>query len=137
MNETETIESKVFQCSLCPFYATYDRYDLIYLDDSANNTKKKVETKIEIELNDKVYLLRDPFVPVKEQDPKKIPSLIIGGNCSVCSSPVCTQIDCSIFYTRRFCLRCVSHYRDEFPKEILDEIGVKRLEKFHQEDDER
>lgn len=138
-------EGKVFQCSLCPFYAAYDRYDSSFIDNTApapatttttTSNRKKVADKLEIELMEKVYLIRDPFVAVKEQDVNKIPPLIIGGTCSVCSCPVCVNIDCSIFFTRRFCLRCVSTYREEFPKEVLDEIGTKRLDKFPRDEAE-
>ena len=131
---TEDIEPKIFQCSLCPFYATYDRYDTKYLDDSSV-TKTKKESAFTIDLLEKVYLLRDPFVAVKD-DQSKVPSLIIGSTCSVCSHPVCIQNDCSLFYTRRFCLKCLAKYRDEFPREILDEIGMKKLDKFIQEMEE-
>ncbi|CAF0937090.1 unnamed protein product [Rotaria sp. Silwood1] len=142
MTEQESVEPKVFQCSLCPFYAAYDRYDSKYINESipssvstTQNTKNKKEPSITIDLIEKVYLLRDPFVAIKDkEDQKKLSSLIIGSICSVCSCPVCVHSDCSLFYTRRFCLKCVAKYRDEFPREILDEIGTKRLEKYLNED---
>lgn len=144
MTEEEVVEPKVFQCSLCPFYAAYDRYDSKYINDSipsavstTQNSKNKKDPSITINLIEKVYLLRDPFVLVKDKDKEdqtKLSSLIIGSTCSVCSCPVCVHADCSLFYTRRFCLKCVAKYRDEFPREILDEIGVKRLDKFAEED---
>ncbi|CAF1323951.1 unnamed protein product [Adineta steineri] len=146
MTEQETVEPKVFQCSLCPFYATYDRYDSKYIDESIpstvsipQNTKnKKKEPSITVNLLEQVYLLRDPFVAIKNKDDQtKISSVIIGSTCSVCSSPVCVHLDCSLFYTRRFCLKCIAKYRDEFPREVLDEIGVKRLEKFTNEEYEQ
>ncbi|CAF0882462.1 unnamed protein product [Rotaria sordida] len=147
MTEQEIVEPKVFQCSLCPFYASYDRHDSKYIDESiqssvstTQNNKHKKEPSITIDLIEKVYLLRDPFVAIKDKDKvdqTKLPSLIIGSTCSVCSRPVCVHSDCSLFYTRRFCLKCVAKYRDEFPREILDEIGVKRLEKFLNEDYEQ
>ena len=136
-------EPKSLQCSLCPFYATYDRYDSKYLDDSTTTTtttttttkKTKKESAFTVDLLEQVYLLRDPFVAIKENQ-SKIPSLIIGSVCSVCSQAVCVHGDCSLFYTRRFCLKCVAKYRDEFPREILDEIGTKKLDKFIQEEEE-
>ena len=143
MIEENAIEPKVFQCSLCPFYAAYDRYDSKYLDESSASSttttaKNKTEPAIAIDLLEQVYLLRDPFVAIKDaNDRTKISSLIIGATCSVCSLPVCVHADCSIFYTRRFCLKCLAKYRDEFPREILDEIGIKRLEKFTNDDYEQ
>jgi hypothetical protein len=138
------IEPQVFQCSLCPFYAAYDRYDSKYLNGSTvtTTTKNKKDPSITIDLLEQVYLLRDPFIAIKDkdkdkEDQTKISSLIIGSTCSVCSRPVCVHSDCSLFYTRRFCLKCLSKYRDEFPREILDEIGVKKLEKFINEDYEQ
>lgn len=142
MAEQEAIEPKVFQCSLCPFYATYDRYGSKYLDESSapttQNSKNKREPSFTINLLEDVYLLRDPFVAVKDQDKgdqSKVPSVIIGATCSVCSRPVCMHADCSVFYTRRFCLPCLARYQDEFPREILDEVGAKRLEKHAYVDD--
>jgi hypothetical protein len=144
MIEENVVEPKVFQCSLCPFYAAYDRYDSKYLDESSSPTtttttaKNKKEPAIKIDLLEQVYLLRDPFVAIKDkEDQTKLSSLIIGATCSVCSCPVCVHADCSLFYTRRFCLKCLAKYRDEFPREILDEIGAKRLEKFINEDYEQ
>jgi hypothetical protein len=134
-------EPKVFQCSLCPFYAAYDRYDSKYINESSVSTKNKKDPSITIDLLENVYLLRDPFVAIKENKDKdnetKFSSIIIGSTCSVCSRPVCVHSDCSLFYTRRFCLKCLAKYRDEFPREILDEIGVQRLEKFINEDYEQ
>lgn len=126
-------EPKIFQCSLCPFYATYDRYDSKYVDDSTSKPKK--ESAFTIDLLEQVYLLRDPFVAIKD-DQSKVSSLIIGSVCSVCSQAVCVHGDCSLFYTRRFCLKCVAKYREEFPREILEEIGTKKLDKFTQEEEE-
>lgn len=144
MTEAETVEPKVFQCSLCPFYAAYDRYDSKYLTESSvvptTTAKNKREPGIMVALLEEVYLLHDPFVAVKEkdkEDPSKLSSVIIGTTCSVCSRPVCVHSDCSLFYTRRFCLQCLAKYRDEFPREILDEIGAKKLEKFINEDDDQ
>ncbi len=144
MIEENVVEPKVFQCSLCPFYAAYDRYDSKYLDESSlpstttTTAKNKKEPAIKIDLLEQVYLLRDPFVAIKDkEDQTKLSSLIIGATCSVCSCPVCVHADCSLFYTRRFCLKCLAKYRDEFPREILDEIGAKRLEKFINEDYEQ
>jgi len=136
-------EPQVFQCSLCPFYAAYDRYDSKYLNESTvSTTKTKKDPSITIDLLEQVYLLRDPFIAIKDKDKNKddqtkISSVIIGSTCSVCSRPVCVHSDCSLFYTRRFCLKCLAKYRDEFPREILDEIGIKKLEKFINEDYEQ
>ncbi|CAF0808890.1 unnamed protein product [Adineta steineri] len=99
---------------------------------------KIYEPSITVNLLEQVYLLRDPFVAIKNKDDQtKISSVIIGSTCSVCSSPVCVHLDCSLFYTRRFCLKCIAKYRDEFPREVLDEIGVKRLDKFTNEEYEQ
>ena len=143
MDTEEKIVPKVFQCSLCPFYAAYDRYDSKYIDETAQPTapiihhsRNKNGPSLTIDLLETAYLLRDPFVAVKEtnkEDRSKLASVLLGGTCSVCSAPVCVHINCSVFYTRRFCLRCVAQYRDEFPREILDEIGDKRLDKFANE----
>ncbi|CAF1012294.1 unnamed protein product [Adineta ricciae] len=85
MAEEEAIEPKVFQCSLCPFYAAYDRYDSQYIDDSnlptTQSSRSKKDSSLTINLLEKVYLLRDPFVAMKEKDKEdqsKLSSVILG-----------------------------------------------------------
>ena len=31
-------------------------------------------------------------------------------------------VNCSLYYSRRFCVKCVRKYRDEFPQELKKEI---------------
>ena len=42
---------------------------------------------------------------------------------------VCLQ--CSLYYSRRFCVKCVRKYRDEFPRELKKEIA--RLDERYRE----
>lgn len=32
-------------------------------------------------------------------------------------------LECSLFFSRRFCVKCVRKYKSEFPKELDREIG--------------
>ena len=62
------------------------------------------------------YLITDPF------DASRQP-LCVGSHCSVCQSAVCASPSCSVFYTARFCRRCVELHRSRFPAEVLKALA--------------
>ncbi|KAK3518122.1 hypothetical protein QTP70_033217 [Hemibagrus guttatus] len=66
------------------------------------------------------YGMRDPFTPNKDK------FLILGSKCSLCKKTVCVGTDCSIFYTKRFCLPCVRKNLEQFPEQIQIEIAKKK-----------
>ncbi|CAF1635761.1 unnamed protein product [Didymodactylos carnosus] len=138
---------KLFKCSLCPFYANYDRYDKQYNVPSPPPTtdekfrKKKTVPGCSILLLESVYLLNDPFIQKRriggissttnQSQSTSHSSVIIGSKCFLCQRDVCVSSDCSTFYTKRFCLECIANNQEEFPKELLQELKIK-LEKFEQ-----
>ncbi|KAL5014732.1 hypothetical protein ScPMuIL_009002 [Solemya velum] len=73
-----------------------------------------------IVLLEEAYVLRDPF----SEDGG---ILVLGGHCSVCSTPICRAQDCSLFYSKRFCVRCVLQNMEEFPAEIQQEVTSRQL----------
>ncbi|XP_041457785.1 cysteine-rich DPF motif domain-containing protein 1-like [Lytechinus variegatus] len=97
---------RVFACSSCQFSSPYDYYG------------KRPGFLKSIVLLEEAYVMKDPFTPENRH-------LTIGGHCSECNKPVCVNKDCSIFYTRRFCLDCVLENFQEFPKEVQQEVNKK------------
>lgn len=63
------------------------------------------------------YLLQDPF-----RSETAGSFLLLGAECSACSTVVCQAATCSIFYTKRFCIPCASASMQEFPTEVQTRI---------------
>ena len=78
----------------------------------------------QIEFTEDTYVMRDPFTP---RETGRAHFLQIGGNCGKCARTVC--VDCSTFYSKRFCNDCCAEYLSEFPPEI----GVKIQKKLNSE----
>ncbi|XP_046348405.2 cysteine-rich DPF motif domain-containing protein 1-like isoform X2 [Haliotis rufescens] len=92
-------EEKEFICSNCNFKMKYSYYGA------------KPPFLKSLILLEEAYVMKDPFSTEG--------SLItLGAHCSLCNKPVCIAADCSLFFTKRFCLGCVADHLDEFPKEI-------------------
>ncbi|MEQ2217114.1 hypothetical protein XENOCAPTIV_019884 [Xenoophorus captivus] len=68
-------------------------------------------------LLEECFVAKDPFSPDKEK------FLVLGSTCSVCSMCVC---DCSLFYTKRFCIECVNKHLGQFPQQIQAELAKKK-----------
>ncbi|XP_022095911.1 cysteine-rich DPF motif domain-containing protein 1-like [Acanthaster planci] len=96
----------LFQCFLCDFKSPYDYFG------------RKPPFVKSVRLIDKAYVLKDPFAPEGRH-------ITVGSHCSVCEQAVCAGQDCSLFYTRWFCLPCVKKNINEFPQEILQEVEKK------------
>ncbi|XP_034019498.1 cysteine-rich DPF motif domain-containing protein 1 [Thalassophryne amazonica] len=99
---------KTFTCQLCNFSSTFTYYG-----------QKPPNTRA-IALLEDCFLTRDPFSP----DHGKF--LVLGSLCSLCGTPVCVGSDCSLFYTKRFCMQCVNKHLDQFPRQIQAEVAKKR-----------
>ncbi|XP_069084345.1 cysteine-rich DPF motif domain-containing protein 1 isoform X3 [Pleurodeles waltl] len=68
------------------------------------------------------YVMKDPFTPDKEK------FLILGSRCSLCSNIVCVGTECSMFYSKRFCLPCITKNRDQFPPEIQKDLDKRQTQ---------
>ncbi|XP_051977096.1 cysteine-rich DPF motif domain-containing protein 1 [Xyrauchen texanus] len=98
----------VFTCELCELSSPYSFYG-----------QKPPNTRA-IVLLEECYGMRDPFSPDKEK------FLVLGSKCCVCNKMVCVSTDCSLFYTKRFCLPCVRNHIHQFPEQIQNELAKKR-----------
>ncbi|KAM9824220.1 cysteine-rich DPF motif domain-containing protein 1 [Neosynchiropus ocellatus] len=108
MEEIKTeAPDKVFCCQLCSLSSPFT-----YFGQKPPNTRAIV-------LLEDCFLTKDPFSPDKEK------FLILGSNCSMCGVCVCVGGDCSLFYTRRFCMECVRKHLDQFPQQIRAELAKK------------
>ncbi|XP_038267974.1 cysteine-rich DPF motif domain-containing protein 1 isoform X1 [Dermochelys coriacea] len=66
------------------------------------------------------YVMKDPFIPDKDK------FLILGSQCSLCNRRVCVGTECSLFYSKRFCLPCVNENLQEFPLEIRHDLNKRK-----------
>ncbi|XP_071780560.2 cysteine-rich DPF motif domain-containing protein 1 [Centroberyx gerrardi] len=99
---------KTFTCQLCGLSTPFT-----YHGQKPPNTRAIV-------LLEECFVTKDPFSPDKEK------FLVLGSNCSLCSSSVCVGSDCSLFYTKRFCMQCVNKHLDQFPPQIQAELAKKK-----------
>ncbi|XP_068955413.1 cysteine-rich DPF motif domain-containing protein 1 isoform X2 [Petaurus breviceps papuanus] len=94
----------VFECQLCGLTAPYS-----YVGQKPPNARTVV-------LLEECFVLKDPFTSDKDK------FLILGSWCSLCSKLVCVGPECSLFYSRRFCLPCVRENLSAFPQEIRQDV---------------
>ncbi|XP_040886199.1 cysteine-rich DPF motif domain-containing protein 1 [Toxotes jaculatrix] len=104
---SETLQ-KTFTCQLCGLSIPYT-----YYGQKPPNTRAIV-------LLEECFVTKDPFSPEKEK------FLVLGSTCSLCSLCVCVGPDCSLFYTKRFCMQCVNKHLDQFPHQIQAELAKKK-----------
>ncbi|KAK6176806.1 hypothetical protein SNE40_015038 [Patella caerulea] len=103
----EEESSKQFSCDICKFKANYEYYG------------SKPSFVKSLVLLEEAYLMRDPFT-------SDAGLIILGAHCSTCKKCVCLTGECSLFYTKRFCMECVYSNINEFPLEIQEEIRKKQ-----------
>ncbi|NXK45977.1 CDPF1 protein, partial [Chauna torquata] len=97
-----------FKCQLCGLTAPYTYYG------------QKLPNTRSIVLLEDSYVMKDPFTPDKEK------FLILGSLCSLCSRSVCVGTECSLFYSKRFCLPCVNENLQAFPLEIQEDLDKRK-----------
>ncbi|XP_043823392.1 cysteine-rich DPF motif domain-containing protein 1 [Dromiciops gliroides] len=103
-SSSERAPGGTFECQLCGLTAPYS-----YVGQRPPNSRTVV-------LLEQCYVLRDPFT----SDPDKF--LILGSQCNLCSKLVCAGPECSLFYSKRFCLPCVCENLSAFPQEIQRDV---------------
>lgn len=106
--EAERRALGVFQCQLCSLTAPYS-----YVGQKPPNTQSVV-------LLEESYVIKDPF------SSDKAAFLVLGAQCSLCNRLVCVGPECSLFYTRRFCLPCVREHLSAFPQEIGQDVEKRK-----------
>ncbi|XP_056877784.1 cysteine-rich DPF motif domain-containing protein 1 [Takifugu flavidus] len=98
----------IFSCQLCDLRSPYS-----YYGQKPPNTRAIV-------LLEECFVTKDPFSPDREK------FLILGSECSLCRKRVCVGSDCSLFYTKRFCMECVNKHLNQFPHQIQAELAKKK-----------
>ncbi|XP_026963787.1 cysteine-rich DPF motif domain-containing protein 1 isoform X1 [Sagmatias obliquidens] len=142
--EAERRPLGVFECQLCALTAPYSyvgqqppgAQSVAGLGHSAHRHHFLSRSLLE-----ESYVMRDPFTPNKDR------FLILGSRCSVCGRLVCVgpvgkpraagaafplslwlgPHDCSLFYSKRFCLPCVRENIDAFPQEIQQDLEKRKV----------
>jgi len=67
-----------------------------------------------------VYTLQDPFSHTHLNA-----VICVGGTCASCEKTICVASECSIFYSKLLCSRCVHQEPDiELPKELEAQIAT-------------
>nr|KAF6494151.1 cysteine rich DPF motif domain containing 1 [Rousettus aegyptiacus] len=94
----------VFECQLCALTAPYS-----YVGQRPPNTQSVV-------LLEESYTMKDPFA----SDDNRF--LVLGSRCHVCS-----RLECSLFYCKRFCLPCVQENIAAFPREIRQDLQKRKV----------
>nr|XP_006212638.3 cysteine-rich DPF motif domain-containing protein 1 [Vicugna pacos] len=107
--EAERRPLGVFECQLCALTAPYS-----YMGQQPPDTWSVV-------LLEESYVMRDPFTADKGR------FLILGSRCSLCGRLVCVGPECSLFYSKRFCLPCVQENIDAFPQEIQQDLEKRKV----------
>ncbi|XP_029062459.1 cysteine-rich DPF motif domain-containing protein 1 isoform X2 [Monodon monoceros] len=107
--EAERRPLGVFECQLCALTAPYS-----YVGQQPPGTQSVV-------LLEESYVMRDPFTPDKDR------FLILGSRCGSCGRLVCVGPECSLFYSKRFCLPCVRENIDAFPQEIQQDLEKRKV----------
>ena len=108
---------KTFTCGICNFTSPYTYYG-----------RKPPSTKSRMILLEDAYVIKNPFVDPRQSEKATVsgkpvhPPLILGSHCSVCRSPVCVAVECSYFYTKRFCKECMEEYLEHFPEQVRKEF---------------
>ncbi|TKS90955.1 Cysteine-rich DPF motif domain-containing protein 1 [Collichthys lucidus] len=105
---TSEAPQKIFTCQVCDLSSPFT-----YHGQKPPNTRAIV-------LLEECFVTRDPFSPDREK------FLVLGSSCSLCGVRVCVGPDCSLFYTKRFCLQCVNKHLDQFPQQIQAELAKKK-----------
>ncbi|XP_069101171.1 cysteine-rich DPF motif domain-containing protein 1-like [Argopecten irradians] len=96
---------KTFICKNCDFSSSYHYF----------GTKPPFVKSIL--LLEEAYVKKDPFSSEGGM-------ITLGSHCHHCKLSVCCSPNCSLFYSKRFCLGCVGQNIEEFPREIQQDIRV-------------
>ncbi|KAM4748689.1 LOW QUALITY PROTEIN: cysteine-rich DPF motif domain-containing protein 1 [Rhinophrynus dorsalis] len=98
----------LFECQLCKLSVPYT-----YFGQKPPNTRSVI-------LLEECYVMKEPFNPDKEK------FLVLGSPCSLCKKVVC--VECSLFYSKRFCLPCMTKNRESFPPEIQQDLDRRKVQ---------
>ncbi|XP_052681011.1 cysteine-rich DPF motif domain-containing protein 1-like [Crassostrea angulata] len=105
-HEKDKPAKDVFVCENCNFSVSFDYFG------------RKPPFARSYVLMEEAYVMKDPFSEERG-------FITLGSSCNICRAKVCLSQNCSLFYTKRFCLRCVKKNLKEFPAEIKEEMTKK------------
>lgn len=71
----------------------------------------------ELMLKEAGYIMRDPF-----SEAGRGQLLVLGSDCSACGRMVCLGKECSVFYTKTFCLPCARDHLESLPGVIKSKL---------------
>ncbi|XP_072256363.1 cysteine-rich DPF motif domain-containing protein 1 [Pyxicephalus adspersus] len=100
----------IFRCYLCELSVPYSYFG------------QKPPSSHSVILLEECYIMMDPFSPEKEK------FLVLGSVCNLCKQVVCVGTECSLFYSKRFCLPCVTKNKSEFPPEIWQDLDKRKAQ---------
>jgi len=113
----EDLTVKTFTCGICNFTSPYTYFG-----------RKPPSSKSRMVLLEDAYVIKNPFIDPRQTEKVTVsgkpihPPLILGSHCSVCRAPVCVAVECSYFYTKRFCKECMEEYLELFPEQVRKEF---------------
>ena len=111
----DIFEKKVqFQCALCGLC------EMCQYKGTAPPFVKNL-----LEFTESCYVMVDPFTARQSRFGNNF--LVLGGECDSCHVTVC--VECSIYFTKRFCVKCAQFNINEFPKDVQSRI-VKLADNF-------
>ena len=71
-----------------------------------------------LELTEECFVMLDPFSAYNPKTANRF--IVLGAACSGCGLTVC--VECSIYFTRRFCVKCAQFHINEFPQDVQSRI---------------
>ena len=104
LDNAQNDTKKFFQCSCCFLKEKYECY----------STKLFLKNYIPLE---HVYVISDPFLPVKERE-----YIVLAADCVECKLAVCKDIECSVYFKGTYCRKCATLNILNFPNTIQDKI---------------
>ncbi|CAG9536726.1 unnamed protein product [Cercopithifilaria johnstoni] len=127
-----------FTCFLCGLTENC-RYGLVEISSRTHSYRYK----------DEIYYMLDPFRNRSNVNERRLTRtrdntgskasgnkttsifdvLVLGAICSKCGQPVCIGEDCSVFYTKTFCVACVTQEKTSFPKSFIEQIDATRRQR--------
>jgi hypothetical protein len=78
-----------------------------------------------IQFTENCFVMKDPFSPPPSSQSNKSSSeyfLVLGANCEICAKTFCKGAECSLYYSKTFCLTCAKANIQQFPLEIQSKI---------------
>lgn len=101
----EKPEIKYFKCYLCNLEEQYD-----YYGKEPSFMKKFV-------MQENCYMIEDPFVASRKGE-----FFTIGADCSICNRTVCKDAECSFYYLKTYCVKCLKEREKDFPQFLHEKI---------------